>query len=77
MKTAVSIPDALYEEAERLAKGLRLSRSSLYARALARYVEEASSAHVTTALNQVYAKEQVTDAFIGHAASRVLKDEDW
>ena len=54
MKTAVSIPDDLYDEAEELAKGLHVSRSALYARALARLVHDADSQRVTAALNEVY-----------------------
>ena len=38
MKTAVSIPDDVFEDAERLASRLRTSRSQLYARALAEFV---------------------------------------
>ena len=37
MRTAVSIPDATFEEADELAARLGLSRSELYARALERY----------------------------------------
>jgi len=77
MKTAVSIPDSLYNEAERLAKGLRLSRSSLYARALERFVQEARSQHVTASLNEVYGKGPQGDEFVEVAAKRVLEGEDW
>jgi metal-responsive CopG/Arc/MetJ family transcriptional regulator len=77
MKTAVSIPDSLYNEAERLAKGLRLSRSRLYARALERFIRESATRHVTAALDEVYGKGQEADAFVDSAARRALEDEDW
>ena len=38
MKTAVSIPDDVFEEAERLATELKTSRSQLYSRALQEFV---------------------------------------
>ena len=39
MKTAISIPDPLFKEAERLTKRLRIPRSQLYARALEDYIQ--------------------------------------
>jgi metal-responsive CopG/Arc/MetJ family transcriptional regulator len=39
MKTAISIPDLLFDEAEKLAQRLGMSRSELYAKALAAYIE--------------------------------------
>ena len=38
MKTAISIPDAVFEEAERLARSRGLSRSELYTRAILEYL---------------------------------------
>ena len=38
MKTAVSLPDEVFDEAEHLAKRLKISRSELYAKALAELV---------------------------------------
>ena len=38
MKTAISTPDDLFEDAERLAGKLQTSRSKLYARALSEFV---------------------------------------
>ncbi len=77
MKTAVSIPSQLFNEAERLAKGLRLSRSALYARALERFVQEANSAHITAALNEIYRKGNERDEFVERAAALALEDENW
>ena len=57
MKTAISIPDALFDAAERVAKRLGLSRSELYQRALARFIEDQDDAAVTQALDQVHADE--------------------
>lgn len=54
MKTAVSLPDPVYEAAEQLAKRLQLSRSELYAKAIAAFVAEHRGRGVTELLNQVY-----------------------
>jgi hypothetical protein len=51
MKTAVSLPDPLFAEAERVADRLGLSRSELYARAIARFVREHSGEAITNAIN--------------------------
>ena len=52
MKTAVSIPDDVFEDAERLASRLRTSRSQLYARALAEFVARHDDDRVTSLMDQ-------------------------
>jgi metal-responsive CopG/Arc/MetJ family transcriptional regulator len=54
MKTAISIPDEIFRAAERVAKRLGLSRSELYARAVAGYVDEHDDDQVTEALDRLY-----------------------
>lgn len=56
MKTAVSLPDPLFEEAERVAARLGLSRSELYARAISKFVREQSGDAITEAINRVVQK---------------------
>lgn len=53
MKTAISLPDPLFEEAEALARRLGKSRSQLYADALADYVARHDDAEVTRRLDRV------------------------
>jgi predicted transcriptional regulator len=55
VKTAISLPDETFRSADRLAKRLRLSRSELYARAVAIFVKGHEAADVTQRLNHVYA----------------------
>lgn len=55
MKTAISIPDEIFEAAEELATDLGLKRSELYARAVAEYVGRCRDDEVTAKLNAVYA----------------------
>lgn len=54
MKTAVSIPDRVFESAEKLAARLGVSRSQLYAKALAGLVEKYREDLITSRLNEIY-----------------------
>src|SRR5262245_42454497 len=56
MKTAISIPDPIFREAERLARRLKKSRSQLYAEAMADYLRRHDPDAVTEALNRVCAE---------------------
>jgi len=40
MKTAISLPDSVFDEAEALAQQLGLSRSELYTKALRAYLKK-------------------------------------
>ena len=57
MKTAISLPDELFESADALAERLELSRSELYATALAEYLAKHQDEDVTAKLNDVFADE--------------------
>ena len=57
MKVAVSIPDPIFEAAERLAKQRRMARSQLFAEALEAYLEARDSHTVTALLDEIYANE--------------------
>ena len=54
MKTAISIPDNIFTEAEELAKKLHISRSELYTKAITAYLKNSRSSRITNKLNQVY-----------------------
>jgi len=76
MRTAVSIPDAVFEEAERLATKLKISRSQLYSQALAEFLARHMPDRLTDAMNQVI--EEVgreVDDFSRRAAREVLLSE--
>jgi len=57
VKTAVSIPDSIYNSAEKLAHRLGKSRSELYAKALQNYIEQRQDDRVTAKLNEIYDSE--------------------
>jgi metal-responsive CopG/Arc/MetJ family transcriptional regulator len=54
MKTAISIPDPVFEAAERLAQRLGKSRSELYTTAIRDYLKEHRDEDVTERLNEIY-----------------------
>jgi len=58
MKTAISIPDPLFASCADVAKKMGMSRSRLYATALAEYIAKQRQARVTERLNAVYATEE-------------------
>ena len=78
MKTAVSIPDEVFEKAERLARRARLSRSALFSAALKEYVARHAPDEVTEAMNRVC--DEVGDhpgPFVAAAGRRVLENTEW
>jgi metal-responsive CopG/Arc/MetJ family transcriptional regulator len=78
MKIAVSIPDAVFEEAERLASELQTSRSRLYSRALQEFVARHAPDRLTEAMDRVI--DEVggePDAFSQRASRRVLEQVEW
>lgn len=78
MKTAISIPDQLFEAAEELAKRLGVSRSELYQRAVRRFVEEHSNDEITEALNRVYdGVDSTLDPVLAAMQFASLGDEEW
>lgn len=78
MKTAVSIPDDLFAQADMLADRLGKSRSEIYREALADYVARREPGAVTRALNEV-AEELVgeRDEFSDESARRILEQTEW
>jgi metal-responsive CopG/Arc/MetJ family transcriptional regulator len=78
MKTALSIPTPLFQEAERMARRLGIPRSRLYSRALERYLAEAQRTDVTTLLNEIYAREtHGLDPLLAALQTASLPEEPW
>lgn len=78
MKTAISVPDEVFESAERLARRERRSRSEVYSAALREYVARHSPDEVTEAIDRVVADVGTSvDPFVSTAANRVLEDAEW
>jgi metal-responsive CopG/Arc/MetJ family transcriptional regulator len=78
MKVALSIPDDLFESAETLGKRLGVTRSRLYATALADYVAKHRGRKTTERLNAVYAAEEGRlNPVVRHAQRRSLDRDPW
>ncbi|MCL5995761.1 MAG: hypothetical protein M1546_06855 [Chloroflexi bacterium] len=78
MKTAISIPDQIFGAAEQMARQLGISRSELYAKAVAAYVESHQRSDITERLNRVYAEESSRlDPVITHLQALSLPEERW
>jgi antitoxin MazE6 len=80
MKTAVSIPDSVFESAEKLAGRLGVTRSELYARALAALVEKHREDVVTAQLNEIYGpagEPSSLDPDVVRLQSGSLRAEQW
>ena len=78
MKVAISLPDPVFLAAEKAARHLRVSRSQLYAQALAEFLERRETSRVTEQLNAVYdATGSGVDPALAAAQAKVLGDEAW
>ncbi len=78
MKVALSIPDDLFDSAETLGKRLGVSRSRLYATALAEFVAKHRGRRITARLDAVYAAEDSRlDKATRRAQARSLEHDRW
>jgi metal-responsive CopG/Arc/MetJ family transcriptional regulator len=78
MKTAISIPDEVYAEAERLTRRLKKSRSQLYTDAVREYLARHDPDAVTEALNRVCELvDSRADPAVSAASRRLLERVEW
>lgn len=79
MKTAVSIPDDLFDRAEDAAGRLGYNRSQLYAKALDEFLAGRTEDPVTARLNELYETDgdQAGDAINARAARTLIESGDW
>jgi len=78
MKTAISIPDKIYRDAEWLSRRLKKSRSQVYTEAVTQYVARHDPDAVTEAMNRVCeAMDTYSDPALSAAARRTLEDVEW
>ncbi|MER3483119.1 MAG: ChpI protein [Meiothermus sp.] len=74
MKTAVFIPDPIFDEAEKVAQRKGISRSQLYAEALQKLLDE----EITARLNELYGKlEPSSDPVLTHMQALSIEPEVW
>ncbi len=78
MKTAISLPDEVFRDAERLARRLKKTRSELYREAVAEYVARHEPEAITEAIDRLTAEVDTRpDEFTSEAARRVLERSEW
>jgi metal-responsive CopG/Arc/MetJ family transcriptional regulator len=78
MKTAISIPEEVFQSAEALAKRLRISRSQLYTAAVNEYLDRHRDRQVTASLNTIYREEDSSlPTTILRLQSGSLGQEEW
>lgn len=78
MKTAISIPNNVFEQAESLARKLKISRSELFTEAVKVYLRENHTEDVTTKLNEVYENAASNlDESLLKAQTAKLPKEKW
>jgi metal-responsive CopG/Arc/MetJ family transcriptional regulator len=79
MKTAVSVPDDLFAQVDRLARRSHRSRSEVYSAALREYVARHAPDEVTAGRDAVLADVGDTgvDVFVTEAARRALSASEW
>jgi metal-responsive CopG/Arc/MetJ family transcriptional regulator len=78
MKTAISLPDEVFESAEQLAKRLGKSRSELYALAINDYLDRNNDSLVQESLDQVYShNESRVDSTLKTMQLKSVNREEW
>ncbi len=78
MKTAISIPDSIFERTERLARRTKRSRSRVVSDALPEYLARHSPDEVTEAMDRVIANlGDDIDHFVDIAGRSVLDNVEW
>ncbi|MBI4715073.1 MAG: ribbon-helix-helix protein, CopG family [Nitrospirae bacterium] len=82
MKTAISIPDDLYEMVEELSEKLHLSRSRIFSEAVRDYLAKRRNEEILRQINVVYSEAETEEdkTIRKHAKkryTRTLKAEKW
>ena len=81
MKTAISVPDEIFEQASGQAAELGISRSEFFARAARRYLDELAAQSLTSQINQALEATEDDDSSTEAvtAGRRLLSaaDDDW
>ena len=79
MKTAISVPDEVFEQVERAAKRLGMSRSELFTRAARAFLATRSGENITKSFDAAFGdvSESDVDALRRAATRRALLDVEW
>jgi len=79
MKTAISLPERVFDEAERFARRSRKSRSQLYVEAIVEYLARHAPNEITEAMNRICESvgQSDIDQFASAAAKKTIARESW
>ena len=78
MKTAISVPNELFEAAEKLARRLGVSRSRLFTSAVSEYLRQHGGDNGTEKFNQLYESQPASlDALSQALQSASLGKDEW
>jgi predicted transcriptional regulator len=79
MKTAISVPDDIFDQADRAAKRLGLSRSELFTRAVQAFLATRAEENITKSYDAAFgdAGEGDVDQWRREATRRALLDVEW
>lgn len=78
MKTAISIPDPVFQAAELFARHFGISRSELYTKAIEEYIASRRFMNVTEALNKIYGEESsALDEELRSMQVKSIPHEEW
>jgi len=81
MKVTVSIPDDLFEQAEKELKRRDVSRSEFYADSLRRHLNDLSDEDIRRRIQNVYARldqaDSGVDFMVKEAARRTFRRNEW
>ncbi len=78
MKTAISIEDHLFDQAEQTAHRLGLSRSKLYSLAIQEFVQLHDPEAITSKLNSIFMNERFNlDDDLNLAQYELFSKEEW
>ena len=78
MKTAISIPDPIFEAAEKTARRLGMSRSAFYTKAISTFLQSREDQQITEALNRVHCEESsALSPVLAELQRRSLPEDQW
>lgn len=78
MKTAISIPNPIFQAAENMAQHLGMSRSELFSTAISEYMEHHKYQDVTASLNAIYGvEESALDEKLASMQLKSIQEDEW
>jgi metal-responsive CopG/Arc/MetJ family transcriptional regulator len=80
MKTAISLPEHIFEQATRHARELGMSRSEFFARAAQMYLDELDAHSLTQQIDealQVTSTDESASDAVGVGRRRLAEEDEW